>query len=96
MTGKDLEFTEWCYVCKSYHPQKSECRSREEISCVEWDEVYAGYVILDREKMFYIVINDPDVYGVALRRHASRFTKKEALTYISEKRVDNFIVEDAK
>jgi hypothetical protein len=63
----------------------------------EWDKVYAGYVILDREKMFYIVTNDPDVYGVALRRHASRFTKKEALVWINSMpmKKSDFIIEDA-
>ncbi len=59
-----------------------------------WEEIYRGYVIWDNKIRFYVVVNDPCVAGVALRRHASRFTKEAALNYINKVEGD-FSVEDA-
>jgi hypothetical protein len=61
----------------------------------DWEELYAGYVIFDRDSGYYIS-NEPGVAGVAMRGAASRFTKKEALFWISVNLRDDFVIEDAK
>lgn len=47
-----------------------------------WELNYEGYVILEKESNMFIG-NNSNQYRVALRKHAARFTKKEALEYIN-------------
>jgi len=64
----------------------------------EWNKVYAGYVIFDRQSRFYVVFGDPDICGHVSRSQGSRFTKEEALLWIKNEkfRRDDFVIEDAK
>jgi hypothetical protein len=64
----------------------------------EWEKVYAGYVIFDRQSRFYLVTDVPDVCGAAVRREGTRFTKEEALLLIKNERFrkSDFVIEDAK
>lgn len=61
----------------------------------EWDSIYAKYIIKDKKTLTYI----PDYYfksinGVTIRQYAQRFTKQQAIDYITNNDGD-FIVEDA-
>ena len=49
---------------------------------MKFEDVFEGYVIKEIETNTFIGDNS-DCYRVALREHAARFTKKEALKYLS-------------
>ena len=64
----------------------------------EWNSVYAGYVIFDRQSRFYLVTDHPEICGSAARSGGTRFTKEEALLWIKNEkfRKPDFVIEDAK
>lgn len=66
---------------------------------MNWDDVYRGYVIREKEVEGLFVGTTSDLYRVKLRTHASRFTEKEAMKYIQEgifcKEKGEFVIEDA-
>lgn len=49
---------------------------------MDFDDIYENYVIFEKESQMFIGI-DSNQYRIAMREHAARFTKKDALEYIS-------------
>jgi len=64
-----------------------------------FDNVYRGYVIREKIGIENFVGPSSEMYRVALRSHAARFTKDEALDYIQNgyfcKGKGDFVIEDA-
>ncbi len=65
----------------------------------EWNKVYAGYVIREAKFGGYFIGENSEMYRVALRNMAARFTKCAALEYIKNgcfcKKGGPFVIEDA-
>ncbi len=65
----------------------------------DFDQHYRGYVIREKSRPGYFIGPDSDAYRVALREHAERFTKHEAIQYIKEGsfcKEGKFVIEDAR
>jgi len=64
----------------------------------DFDKIYRGYVIREKFPSGYFVGPMSEIYRVALREHAARFTKEEAIEYIRDGvfcKDGEFIIEDA-
>ena len=65
---------------------------QEEI--MEFKDVYACYVIRDRQTKYFV--GDCQGDRVILREHACRFTKESALNYMESYLTLNYQIEDAR
>jgi hypothetical protein len=66
---------------------------------MEFNDIYRGYVIREKKPNGMFVGPNSDMYRVALRKHAARFTKKEAIEYIENGafcKNGEFVIEDSK
>jgi len=66
---------------------------------MNFEDIYRGFVIKEKQEGGYFVGPDSDMYRVTLRELAARFTKSEALEYIESgffcKGKGEFVIEDA-
>ena len=68
----------------------------------DFDNTYRGYVIAEKQRdaMGYMFVGkSSEQFRVALREHAARFTKTEAIEYIKNGtfcKDGEFMIEDAK
>ncbi len=64
---------------------------------MEFDEIYAHYVIKELPSGYFVGPNS-QAFRVALRNMAARFTKRGAMLYIEEfplKEPNGYVIEDA-
>ena len=65
---------------------------------MNFEKIYRGYVIREKAAPGYFVGPTNEMYRVALRKDAARFTKEEAVEYIQHGifcKDGEFVIEDA-
>ena len=61
---------------------------------MDFNSIYARYVIWSGKDNMYVGPNS-EMWRVALRQDAQRFTKQKAIEYIERENDDSFLIEDA-